>query len=75
MDFKNGWQRWLDFSQKAANILGRIVITIFYFTLMLPFSIGVTLFGDPLKLKQSPSKFWDTREDTKTDLAAARQQF
>lgn len=75
MDFKNGWQRWLDISQKAANILGRIVITIFYFTLMLPFSIGVTLFGDPLMLKQSPSRYWDTREDTNNDLAAARQQF
>ncbi|MEM7028075.1 MAG: hypothetical protein AAF629_00680 [Chloroflexota bacterium] len=74
MDIKKGWQRWLEISQKSANIFGRIIITIFYFTIMLPFSIGVTLLGDPLKLKVHADHHWLDREALSDDLESARRQ-
>ncbi len=66
MNLKRGWQKWLALSQIAGNFLGRILVSIFYFTLMLPFSLGVTLFGDPLQIKTRRQTHWISRE-TKTD--------
>ena len=75
MDFKKGWDRWLAISRKAANILGRIVVSIFYFTVMLPFSLGVTLFGDPLNIKKKPAQHWHQREELNDTITKARLQF
>lgn len=75
MDFQKGWQRWLEISQTAANFLGRIIVTIFYFTIMLPFSLGVTWFGDPFKLKEKRSHYWLDRETSTDTLEEARRQF
>jgi len=75
MDLKKGWQRWLEISQMAANFLGRIIVTLFYFTIMLPFSIGVTFFGDPLKLKDRTDNHWMSREAVNDHLESAKRQF
>ena len=71
---KKGWKRWLQLSQMAANVLGRIIFTIFYFTIMLPFSLGVTFLGDPLKLKANQNQHWLDREPLTDTLENARRQ-
>ena len=74
-NFQKGWQKWLAISRIAGNFLARILVSIFYFTLMLPFNIGVTYFGDPLQIKNRPQRFWLTRETDSDSLDNARRQF
>lgn len=72
----HGWSRWREMSQKAANVQARILLTIFYFTMMLPFGIVMGLFKDPLRIKQRPSgSYWVERKPTSGTLADAKRQF
>jgi hypothetical protein len=72
---KGFWKKWLGLSRAAGNVLGHILLTIFYFTVMLPFSLGVTLFSDPLKIKTRHNPFWQPRETPIDGLEEARRQF
>ena len=76
MDFlRKIWEYWLAFGRFLGNLIGRVILSIFYFTIMLPFGIGVTLFGDPLKRKNTSPNYWLTREATSTTLEDALRQF
>ena len=51
------WHAWKRFGQVMGDFVGRLVLTVFYFTLFMPFGLGVRFFGDPLALRPSgPSK-------------------
>ena len=72
----HGWGRWRELSQKAADFQARIVLTVFYFTLMAPFGIMFGLFKDPLRIKSRPSgSYWIERKPTSETLADAQRQF
>ena len=47
------WDSWKGFSRRMGNYQSRVMMAILYFTVVLPFGLGVTLFGDPLKIKHS----------------------
>ena len=52
------WHAWKRFGQFMGDLIGRLVLTVFYFTLFMPFGLGVRFFGDPMALRPtSPSKW------------------
>jgi hypothetical protein len=66
------WQAWKRIGQFIGDAIGRVVLTVFYFTLFMPFALGVRFFGDPLALRpRGPSKWLErttkdlTLEDTR----------
>src|SRR5215216_4367762 len=66
----HGWSRWRELSQKAADVQARILLTVFYFTLMLPFGVVFGLLKDPLRIKQRPSgSYWVERKPPSGTLA------
>ena len=70
------WRAWLRFGHFMGDIVGRVVLTIFYFTIMLPFSLIVTLFSDPLDMKhQDKAPAWHARTTGDRTLEEARRQF
>jgi hypothetical protein len=72
----HGWSRWREASQKAADVQARVLLTVFYFTVMLPFGLVFGLFKDPLKIKHRPSgSYWVERKPTPATLADAKRQF
>ena len=72
----HGWSRWREVSQKAADVQARVLLTVFYFTVMLPFGVVFGLFKDPLKIKQRPTgTYWVERKPTSGTLADAKRQF
>lgn len=72
----HGWSRWRELSQKAADFQARILLTVFYFTLMLPFGVVFGLLKDPLRIKQRPSgTYWMERKPSSESLADAQRQF
>ena len=57
MEFlKKLWRGWMRFGHFMGDIVGRVVMTLFYFTLLLPFGVIITLFGDPLDMKHKTKR-------------------
>ena len=77
MDFlKQLWRGWMRFGHFMGDIVGRVVMTLFYFTLLLPFGLIITLFGDPLDMKHKDKvPAWQARTTGDRNLEEARRQF
>ena len=68
------WQRWQIIGRVNGDYLARLLVNGFYFTVMVPFALGVKLLSDPLQLKQTKPK-WLTRKPVASSLTDARGQF
>jgi len=69
---RKGWQAWKRIGQFIGDQIGRLVLTVFYFTLFMPFGLGVRLLADPLAIRPHGSSKWlertthdQTLEDTR----------
>jgi hypothetical protein len=45
------WKIWKKVGQTIGDLIGRLILSIFYFTLFMPFGLSVRLWGDPLALR------------------------
>jgi hypothetical protein len=72
---RKGWQAWKRFGQFMGDIIGRLVLTVFYFTLFVPFGLGVRFFGDPLAIRQSGRVRWVERKTNDLTLDDSRRLF
>jgi hypothetical protein len=68
------WKKWQAFGRVMGDFVARIFMTIFYFTIAIPFGIGVRLFKDPLRLK-SPETNWLKREEREETMENARRLY
>lgn len=71
---KKFWEGWKRVGQWIGDALARVVLTVFYFTIFLPFGLGVRLFSDPLTIKTRPAEFWLPRTTTDKTMADTRRQ-
>jgi hypothetical protein len=71
---KTAWKKWRAFGQVVGDFVARIFMTVFYFTVAVPFGIGVRLFKDPLHLK-SKDTGWLPREMKSETLEDARRLY
>ncbi len=69
------WQAWKRFGQFLGDIVARVVLTLFYFTLFVPFGIGVTWFSDPLQTQDRAPRGWRARPTAAPSIEDARRQF
>ena len=72
---KKLWEGWKAFGRFMGNFLARIVLTIFYFTVFVPFGVGVSLFSDPLHVKETPDTLWRPRTTGDQKLEDVLRQF
>jgi hypothetical protein len=72
---KNFWHGWQAFGQFLGNWLARVVLTVFYFTILVPFGLGVRLFSDPLHIKTQPADLWRPRATGDQKLEDVVRQF
>ena len=70
------WEAWKQFGGFTGNIAARIALTVFYFTIFVPFGLGVRLLSDPLgtRRRRLPS-LWLSRRTTDLTLPDAQRQF
>ena len=61
-------------STAIGNVVGRALLTIFYFVLLPPFAIWTRLRLDPLRTKSARAE-WVPRPASANDLESARQQY
>lgn len=69
------WEAWKRIGRFIGNIVTRIIMTVFYFTLFAPFGIGATLFSDLLQMKTERKESWISRETGDKTLDEVRVQF
>ena len=69
----SAWQAWKRLSHKVGNFQARVLLTIIYATVVLPFGLMVRFFSDSLQIKQRPVK-WTDRSPEVHDLDWARKQ-
>jgi hypothetical protein len=67
------WTTWKRVGQFIGDTIARVVLTIFYFTVFVPFGLGVRLFGDPLGIRGKPGAAWLERSPRGDDTAGARR--
>lgn len=74
---KRLWEWWKPVAHKIGNFNARVILTVFYFTLFVPFALLVKYATDPLRIKTKTRKGWIHRtEQTMNDpLERARKQF
>ena len=72
---KKIWQIWKRFGQFIGDLIGRIILTLFYFTIFAPFGLGVRLWGDPLQIRKNLSAKWLVRNDRELTLEDTRRLF
>jgi hypothetical protein len=71
---KNAWERWKILNEILGDYHARAITTLFYFTLFVPFALGVRLLADPLHIKGKPAQ-WLPKPPVPTSLEDARRQF
>jgi hypothetical protein len=76
MEFlKRVWRAWKGFGEFLGNLLARVVLTLFYFTIFVPFAIGVRWLSDPLQIKSQPEELWRPRKTGDQKLEDVLRQF
>lgn len=70
---KRFWSAWKKLGQFIGDWLARIVLTVFYFTIFLPFGLGVRLFSDPLKIRAGYPLQWQERKTHDLHIEDARR--
>lgn len=75
MEFlRRAWYGWKRIGQPIADFIGRVILTVFYFTVFAPFGLGVLLWGDPLDIKSRPKAHWLARATRDLNLTDVRRQ-
>jgi hypothetical protein len=69
------WAGWKAFGHFLGNIVARVVLSVFYFTIFVPFGLGVRWVSDPLQIKTIPNRLWQSRSTPEQTLAEAERQF
>jgi hypothetical protein len=55
------WKAWKRVGQFIGDAIARVVLTLFYFTLFMPFGLAMRLLGDPLTIKPQHRARWRER--------------
>lgn len=67
------WNTWKRFGRWMGDQVARVVLTLFYFTIALPFGLGVRLGLDPLGRKSAPA--WIHKDAGEATLARAQELY
>jgi hypothetical protein len=69
---KKLWEGWKELAGYIGDFQSRFILTVFYFTLMVPFALLSKVMGASLPPTLDG---WQSRTEGESSLEAARQQF
>lgn len=70
---KRLWSGWKRVAKVIGDFQARVLLTVLYFTVLLPFGLAMRVFGDRLHIKHRPEG-WQSGEPEAQDLAWAQRQ-
>jgi hypothetical protein len=71
--FRNLWEAWKRIAHKIGNFQARVLVTLLYVVVVLPFGLMVRSLSDPLQIKKRPMK-WTEHASEDRDMSWARKQ-
>lgn len=74
MAMKRIWKKWQSFGKVVGDVVGRVLMTAFYFTVAAPFGLGIRFLSDPLRLTPA-APGWDRREVERPTLKDGKRSF
>ncbi len=72
--WKRLWEAWKRLAHRIGNFQARVLLTILYAVLVLPFGVVVRLLADPLRIRRRPGE-WLDRLGNANDMNWARRQW
>ena len=69
------WENWKRFGRFIGDLIGRVFLTLFYFTLAMPFGLGTRLGADPLGIRPGIPAQWLERKTQDPTLKDSRRLF
>ena len=74
--FSTIWKYWKKIGEFIGNFIGRVFLMLFYITIVLPFGIGMRLFGDPLRIRRKNlAPGWVERTSPEPTIESGYNQF
>lgn len=75
--FKKLWHRWTVFSKRMGSFQSRVMLSFFFFVIISPVALLITVLGDPLKIKKKRTvqSYWSPKEPSPSGLEDFRRQF
>ena len=70
---KSFWAAWTRLAKKIGNFQARVLLTIMYAVVLLPFGVLARIFSDPLRIKNRPTE-WIEHPDEVMDMQWAKRQ-
>jgi len=67
------WDGWVKVGHALGDFIGRLFLTILYFTIVAPFGLITRLFNDPMQIKGEGSPEWLTRGESESTVDEARR--
>ena len=67
------WDRWQIIAHINGDYVARVLVNLFYFTILVPFALGVKFLTDPLSSRGAAQ--WISRKAVGAKLDEARSQF
>ena len=72
---KRVWQGWSRLTALVGGFQSRLVLSLFFFTVVFPFAVTTRLLSDPLGLKRrGEATYWLERTPAEVDLEQSRRQ-
>lgn len=73
---KRLWKGWKEIATYIGDFQSRLLLTVFYFTVAIPFGLLTRLAADPLHVRRPRSSSgWIKRQAQNADLSSAQRQF
>jgi hypothetical protein len=72
--WRGAWGAWTRLAHRIGEVQGRLLLTLLYGVLILPFGLGVRLLADPLRCRRPAGSNWTPRADPPPAMAEARRQ-
>jgi hypothetical protein len=69
------WEGWKVIAHKIGTFQSRILLTVFYYLILMPFGLSLQLLADPLHLRRQQGSHWIGRATAFTNWEQARRQF
>jgi len=68
------WEAWKRVARAIAEFNSRVLLTLLYVVLLMPFGLGLRLVADPLRRRKPAASNWIVRAEAPAALDEARRQ-
>ena len=68
------WEAWKGGARRIGDFQARVLLTVIYAVVVLPFGVFFRTFGDPLRIRRRPTKWLDI-ENKSDDLVRPWRQW